>query len=182
VAIGDVNQDTIPDLVVGLGSGYAPLVTVFDGASIFRAGSGAAPKILAQFFAYDSQFPGGVYVAVGNLTGKTANGVKGQPQIITGAGRGGGPHVQVFEYQQGTFNGFVFPGGGVSLVRSFFAYDATFFGGVRVATGDLTGDGLDDIVTGAGPGGGAHVKAFNGPDNALLASFFAYDNFYGGVF
>src|SRR5439155_340277 len=89
---------------------------------------------------------------------------------VTGADAGGGPHVKVFN-----------PDG--SLRFSFFAYDTTFTGVVRVATGDVNGDGFADIITAAGPTGGPHVKVFNGTNLALVYSFFAFDVSYsGGVY
>ena len=39
---------------------------------------------------------------------------------------------------------------------NFFPYDSVFSGGVRVASGDLTGDGIADVITAAGPGEGPH--------------------------
>jgi len=63
----------------------------------------------------------------------------------------------------------------------FMAYPEGFRGGVRVAALDVDGDGQAEILTGAGPGGGPHVRAI-GPGLAEAASLFAYDpRFTGGV-
>jgi hypothetical protein len=70
---------------------------------------------------------------------------------------------------------------GANEVGSFFAYDPAFTGGVRVAAGDLTGDGYPDLITGTG-GGGPHVKVFSGTDGAQVRSFFPYPGFTGGVY
>jgi len=59
--------------------------------------------------------------------------------------------------------------------QSFFAYAPTFLGGVSVAAGDINNDGLADVITGAGPGGGPHVQVFSGNDHHSIASFFAYE-------
>ena len=62
-------------------------------------------------------------------------------------------------------------------------YEATYTGGVNVATGDLNGDGVEDIVTGALQGGGPRVVVFDGATGTVLRSFFAFEAFErGGVF
>jgi len=45
---------------------------------------------------------------------------------------------------------------------AFDAFEAGFTGGVRVAAGDVTGDGHDDIVVGPGPGRSPDVRVFDG--------------------
>ncbi len=59
------------------------------------------------------------------------------------------------------------------------AYEQQFRGGVRVATGDVNGDGVDDVITGAGVGGGPRVRVFDGVTgnavSGVLGSFFAFD-------
>jgi hypothetical protein len=81
----------------------------------------------------------------------------------------------------------VFSGNGGALLGEFFAYASSFTGGVQVAAADVDGDGRAEIITGAGPGGGPHVRVFDTADGQQLpgpaGSFFAYGpNFRGGVF
>jgi hypothetical protein len=158
-------------VVTGAGPGGPPEVQVYR-----RDGS-----IRAQFLAYDAAFRGGVSVAMADVN---ADGV---PDVITAAGGGGGPHVKVFD---GTSVANLFdptrpsPAVVIKLTElySFFAYDPNFRGGVSVAAGDVDADGYADVITGAGAGGGPHVKAFSGKSGAEIRSFFAYGaDFRGGV-
>jgi hypothetical protein len=67
-------------------------------------------------------------------------------------------------------------------IVGFFAYFHLFTGGVYVTAGDLNGDERADIITGAGAGGGPHVRAFNADSLNEITSFFAYHPaFTGGV-
>ncbi|MBX9582034.1 MAG: VCBS repeat-containing protein, partial [Gemmataceae bacterium] len=55
-------------------------------------------------------------------------------------------------------------------------------GGARVAAADVTGDGVADLVAGAGPGGGPDVRVFDGTSGQLVRQFFALEpTFAGGV-
>jgi hypothetical protein len=148
---------------VGADAGAGPLVTI-----TFQNGT------YVSFFAYDASFRGGVRVAIGDVNGD------GSPDIITGAGAGGGPQVDVYNVDNST--------GAVSLQTSFFAFDEPFFaGGVYVAAGDTNADGFDDVVVGAGAGGGPRVQVYAGSATGLVTSstlndFFAYSlAFTGGV-
>jgi len=68
------------------------------------------------------------------------------------------------------------------MTNQFLAYDPRFSGGVRVATGDVNGDGVPDIITAPGPGGGPEVRVFDGVSGALVMDFMAYSpSFTGGV-
>ena len=67
------------------------------------------------------------------------------------------------------------------IEKEFLSYGENFRGGVNVTTGDIDGDGKDEIITGAGPGGGPHVRLFDS-GGKVLGQFFAYNkNFRGGV-
>jgi hypothetical protein len=153
IAIGNFDADTDVEVVTSPGKGSGAHVKVFEKDMTFTG---------KEFFAYSDQFRGGTDVAAGDVDGD------GIDEIITGAGPGGGPHVQAFK-----------PNG--QVVASFYAYGQSFSGGVSVAAGDVDGDGIDEIITGPGSGGGPHVRAFKSNGQELIG-FFAYSqNFHGGV-
>jgi hypothetical protein len=190
VAIGDVNGDGIPDVIAASGPGQDPQVKVIDGTKLDQIGPNGEildSALLAKFDAYTPFFLGGVNVAF-------AAGAGGLPELVTGAGPGGGPHVLVID---GTKLNQVLPDGQIApsaILASFYAYNPMFPGGVSVAAGDVNGDGVGDIITAAGPGGGPHVLVIDGTKlnqlgptseplpSALLGSFYAYaPAFTGGV-
>jgi subtilisin family serine protease len=155
IAVGDVDGDGKLEIVASPGSGATPQVKVFT----------AAGKIKAQFLAYDKKFRGGVNVAVADLNGGAAN---HQEEIVTAPGKGGGPQIRIFD-SQGRLQG------------QFFAYDQSFHGGVSVTAGDINSDGLAEIITGAGPGAGPHVRVFDS-SGIILDSYYAFaPAFSGGV-
>jgi len=156
VTATDINGDGFAELVTGTGSGGNSHVKVFDGKTF---------EIISQWYAYPSDFKGGIFVAVGDI------GNDGKFEVVTGAGEGGGPVVAIWD----PFTG--------ALLNQFLAYDKNFEGGARVGISDGNGDGIADLLTGAGPGGGPQVNGYNFPALDLLFSFYSSNpSNNGGVF
>lgn len=108
-------------------------------------------------YPFPPQHLGGVNVGVGNVIGGK------KQEIVVAAGFGGGPHVRIFSNK-------------CTLVHpGFFAYEKHLRIGVNMAVGDINGDGRAEIITGAGPGGGPHIRIFNNDGTLMSPGFFAYD-------
>ena len=165
VALGDVNGDGTPDAITAPGSGTDSTITVYDGRTV----GPATPAPMNQFFPF-AGFTGGVFVAAGDVNGD------GAADVVAATDAGSVPQVKVLHGRTG------------AVLASFTPFDSSFRGGVRVATGDVNGDGRADVVVGAGPGGGSRVKVFDGTalfgtSPTPIREFFAFSaGFTGGVF
>ncbi|CAN5612751.1 hypothetical protein BH11PLA2_BH11PLA2_40530 [soil metagenome] len=147
IAAADTDRDGKPEIA---------LAAAYNGGPRVKVISGKTQQVIFDQFVYDSRFTGGVSVALGDVTGD------GIGDLITAAGFRGGPHIRIFD-------------GATSFAtsRSFFAYDDNYRGGVNIAVGDIDGDGVAEIVTGTGPGGGAHVRVFDGRTLKATHAFFS---------
>jgi hypothetical protein len=128
--------------------------------------------LLEQFAPYGG-FNGGIFVTTGDFDND------GRDELVTTPDIGGGPHVIVW--------GDADRDGKLSddaAYASFFAYVASFTGGVRIAAGNVNNAGGEELITAPGPGGGPHVKVFTftgGP--VVIDEFFAYTPaFTGGIY
>lgn len=120
------------------------------------------PPLPGEILPYQ-RFQGGASISRGDVD----PGSDGQ-EIITAAGPGGGPDVRVYSSQGW-------------LLRGFFPYPKTFRGGIDVSTADIIGDGIEKIITGAGPGGGPQVVVSDS-DGHRINQFMAYPaSFRGGI-
>ena len=162
-ALGDFNGDGASDIVVGSSPGTVAQVSVVDGLT---------KQVLMTVQPFDG-FRGGVFVAAADFNGD------GIADLAVGTDAGAQPHVKLFLTIDGA----------LVEVASFYAFGEGFRGGVRLAAGDVNGDGTPDLIVGAGAGAGPSVAVFDGLDllrgeaRRLVNDFFAYAaDFTGGVF
>jgi len=154
--VGDFNGDGTPDLAFATGPGATAAVRVLNGRT--GADLGGLTTVL-------DGFGGGVYVAAGDLDGD------GRDELAVSADAGGGTRVTVFRVART-----------LTAAADFIALDdPAFRGGSRVTVGDVDRDGADDLVVGAGIGGGPRVAVYGGASvlagspARLIPDFFALD-------
>jgi hypothetical protein len=204
IAVGDVTGDGRADLVVGDGPSWEAHVTVLaadgrfessfapygrsfmggvrvaagdfngDGGTEYLAGQGPGSSsevdlsddtgaVLLALHPFAGAASDGVYVAAADVDGDR------HADVVVGADAGGEPRVKAYDRTG-------------RLLSSFLAFEPGFTGGVRVAAGDVDGDGKAEIVAGSGAGRPAEVRIFN-LAGALLRTIVPFSPFFsGGVF
>jgi hypothetical protein len=170
---GDVNFAAATGQTSATVAGTPPPTVI--GFREFGVGPGAGLSSTARFFNPDGSerfslnlfpgFTGGVRVTSADLNGD------GVADLIAGTGPGSASQVRVIDGQTRA-----------ELFR-IDPFEATFLGGVYVAAGDVTGDGVPDILISPDEGGGPRVRVISGKDFSQLADFFGIEdpNFRGGA-
>jgi len=180
VATADLNGDNVPDIITApgplsgtVGSGLVLGVRVFNGANgapmngstvLNTWGTGVKP--------FGNTYTGGMQVAVGDVNND------GKVDIVVGAdSTTASPQVRTYNGNTATF--FTQWYGGISPYTGAF-------GGVRVAVGDVNGDGKAEIITSPGAGTPT-VKVYDTSKTTvalgLIRSFSAYNGaIAGGVY
>ena len=161
----DADKNALTAIIVTPPDAKAGTVTLkTDGSFVFTPVAGFTGSTTFSYKANDGTADSNTAIVTINVVNRATT-----PLIATGAGPGGGPHVMVYNNDG-------------SVRFSFYAFDQAFTGGVAVATGDVDGDGIDDIITGAGAGADPHVIVYSGANLSIITSFYAFDvGFAGGV-
>ena len=148
VAVADFDGDGKAEIVVGAGLNSNNPAQV----RVFKYESGAIIDTGINFNAF--RVKGGVNIATGDVDGD------GIPELITAAGanKNAGPEVRVWK-----INTSGVPWSIIDTGIHFVAFAGRY--GAGVATGDLNGDGICEIIVTSGPdpnGGSNMIKVFNG--------------------
>ncbi|HEX4146498.1 MAG TPA: hypothetical protein VHY91_23560 [Pirellulales bacterium] len=171
VAVGDVNGDGRQDIITAPMVGAASVSVFLNNGSTtapFTAYSASTPKFTA--FSNISGYQGGVDgLAVGNVTNNpaTSGNSAGAGDIIVGSGVGTKAIAQVFNYYAN----------GVSSTPALTitpTFSASVTGGVSVAVADVNGDGVPDVVLGAGANGTGLIDVWSGKTKTIISQFTAF--------
>jgi hypothetical protein len=155
-AVGDLNDDGVPDLAIAAGFGGGPRISIIDGRQALTTdGFNPADHLTGDFFAFESTLRNGVYLAIGDIDGD------GFGDLIFGAGPGGGPRVLIVSGKA------LLAGGAAAALAeplgNFFASpDNNDRGGVRVAALNVDHDSMADIATGTGENQPSRVRVYLG--------------------
>jgi len=147
VAAGQLNSDTIADLIIGSGTGANGHVIAF---------SGSDASILASYFAFSGGFNGGIYVAAGDVDGDGIDEIAASAASVTGA-------VSI----RSVLNN--------QIVASFFAGSETSAMGANLTFRQTPGQPVADILFAATSVGTLQYSGANFADETFVITPFETD-------
>ena len=155
VAVADVNGDGTDDIITGQGN-QGTLIRIFNGID----GKQFQGK-LDEFEAFPNSSSEGVYVAAGDVNGD------GYADIVAGTDGGNGALlVRAYSGYSG------------SLIHEWNLASSGMAQGMRVAVGDVNGDGKGDVAVAGSEGGTSAISVFDGGNGAQIQNYFAFEATY----
>jgi len=141
--VADIDGDGIDDIITAPGPGREPMIRIFD----------LGGRLKKEFFGYNQLTREGLTVHTGDITNDQRD------EIITTPLRGGGGDMSVFS-------------GDGELLNRFIAYPFDRTQSASFAVGDLTADGMAEIITAPAQYGDT-LKVFS-PHGVLIKSIRPY--------
>lgn len=152
IACGDIDGDGVDEIIVSNKSGL-PQIRIYSQEGKIK---------YKEFLAYNENFRDGVNVAVGDIN------MDGIDEIITSPRSGNNP-IKIFSYD------------GKILDVSIYPFTTNYHGGVNIVTGDINGDGYEEIIASTSVDVVSEVRIYDNKGELLPIQFtpFASD-FFGG--
>lgn len=132
VSIGDLNNDGYWEVYVAPEAGYAYPIKIYT-----RHGR----QMKRDWYPFGGDYKGGYSLAVGRLSS-----IRSKNLVV--AKKTEEPLISIFDYNY-------------NMAYQWFAFDRNFGTGVNVATGNVDGVGLDELIVGAGVGANPVVRIYN---------------------
>ena len=154
IACGDVDGDGKDEIIIGSGIGAKAHVKVFNGKGKFTG---------QIFWPFESNFRGGVDVAVGNIDGGA------KEEIVVSKAKFSNARIKVYK-----------TGKGQRILGEFDAFSASRQEGANIDCGDIDHDGVDEVIVGAN-GLTSEVRVYEGHGKKMDFKIVPYGtNFRGG--
>ncbi|NQU99118.1 MAG: VCBS repeat-containing protein, partial [Parcubacteria group bacterium] len=152
IACGDIDGDGKDEIVVASKSGL-PKIKIYsqDGKLKHK-----------EFLGYDKNYQRGISIALGDIN------MDGMDEIIVSSRTGNNP-VKVYNYE------------GKFLDISSYPFTSQYHGSINITTGDVTGDGYEEIIASTGEGTRSEIKVLNKEGDLLPIQFSPFSSeFLGG--
>jgi hypothetical protein len=146
VMLGDVNHDNKMEIYVAPEAGYPAPIKVYT-----RYGF----QLRDDWYPFGASYKGGYTLALGEFAPAETK------HIVVGSGTGVEPKVGIYTWDY-------------QFLNNWLAFESSFRGGVNVTTGDLDGNGIDEVVVGAGPGKAPLIRTFDKNGAVVYKEFQAY--------